>query len=214
MLSDEDLAAVCDAASVVPEAVWHNDDKVAHGQAILDQLHAAGYTVVRLDESSVLPYDGDRFVPFEENPERHVYTTGAIKDNRSKPRVDLLPSLPLIEIAKVLTYGARKYKPHNWRYGLPWGDTYASMQRHLMAWINREDIDPETGISHLAHAGCQLLFLLEYELRGTGTDDRWNQASACKTEIPNNLSEPAAAAENSMGCPDCGMPWTDHVRGT
>lgn len=118
-------------------------------------------------------YDGERFVPFEENPERHVYTTGAIKDNKSKPRVDLLPSLPLVEIAKVLTYGARKYKPNNWRFGLPWGDTYASMQRHLLAWQNREDKDPETGISHLAHAGCQLMFLLEYELTKTGTDDRW-----------------------------------------
>ena len=158
------------------------------------------------------PYDGDRFIPYEENPERHTYTTGAIKDNRSKARVDLLPSGPLVEIARVLTYGAKKYKPHNWRLGLPWGDTYASMQRHLVAWNDREDIDPESGLRHLAHAGCQLLFLLEYELRRTGVDDRWNQATACKSKMPGNMSEPAAAAENAMGCPDCGMPWSDHAR--
>lgn len=171
-MTDDLLAAVCDATAL-EESVYFSDDKLKHGQAILDNLHAAGYTVVPLAEATVAPYDGDRFVPFEENPERHVYATGGIKDNRSKPRVDLLPSRPLIEIARVLAYGARKYRPHNWRYGLPWGDTYASLQRHLMAWNEREDVDPETGISHLAHAGCQLLFLIEYELTGTGTDDRW-----------------------------------------
>ena len=172
MSDDALLAAVCDATAL-EESVYFSDDKLKHGQAIIDNLHAAGYAVVPLQAATVVPYDGDRFVSYEENPERHVYTTGAIKDNRSKPRVDLLPSLPLVEIARVLTYGAKKYKPHNWRYGLPWGDTYASMQRHLMAWINRENTDPETGISHLAHAGCQLLFLLEYEQTHTGVDDRW-----------------------------------------
>jgi len=108
-----------------------------------------------------------------ENSERHVYTTGGIKDNRSKPRVDLLPSLPLIEISKVMSYGASRYGDNNWRLGLPWCDTYGSIQRHLLAWKNREDIDADTRLSHLAHAGAQLLYLLEYELTHTGTDDRW-----------------------------------------
>lgn len=172
MSDDALLAAVCDATAL-EESVYFSDDKLKHGQAIIDNLHAAGYAVVPLQAATVVPYDGDRFVPYAENPERHVYTTGAIKDNRSKARVDLLPSAPLLAIAEVLSYGARKYKPHNFRHGLPWGDTYASMQRHLLAWNDGEDIDPESGLPHLAHAACQIIFLLEYAAKGTGTDDRW-----------------------------------------
>lgn len=132
-----------------------------------------------MDDSSIHmisegAYDGDRFVPYSENPERHLYETGAIKDNRSKTRLDLIPSTPLELAGQVLAHGAEKYKPNNWRYGLPWGDTFASMQRHLWAWQRREDKDKDTGISHLAHALCQLLFLVEYEATGTGTDDRWS----------------------------------------
>jgi hypothetical protein len=118
-------------------------------------------------------YDGDRFVLFEENPLRQRSVTGGAKDNRGKSRVDLLPSKPLIAIGDVLEYGARKYKPHNWRLGLAWSDTMASLQRHLLAFNDGENLDPETGRPHLAHAGCQLLFLLEYYLTCTGTDDRW-----------------------------------------
>lgn len=115
-------------------------------------------------------YDGDRFVSFEENPLRHVFSTGGIKDNRGKARIDLLPSRPLVAIANILAFGARKYQPHNWRRGLPWPDTYSSLMRHLLAWNEGEDLDPETGESHLAHAGCQLLFLLDYTLTGVGED--------------------------------------------
>lgn len=116
-----------------------------------------------------------RFVPYDENPLRHTFETGGIKDNRGKAPIDLLPSKPLVAIAKILEFGARKYKPHNWRHGLPWADTYSSLQRHLLYWNDGEDLDPETGESHLAHAGCQLLFLLEYVLTGQGreTDNRF-----------------------------------------
>lgn len=121
-------------------------------------------------------YDADgRFVPYDENPLRHVFGSGGIKDNRGKPRVDLLPSAPLLAIAEVLAFGAAKYQPHNWRRGLPWPDTYASLQRHLLAWNEGQDLDPEARTNHLANAGCQLLFLLDFVLSGVGaeTDTRF-----------------------------------------
>lgn len=121
-------------------------------------------------------YDADgRFLSYEDNPLRHTFSSGGIKDNRGKPQVDLLPSAPLLAIAEVLGFGARKYQPHNWRRGLPWGDTYASLQRHLLAWNAGEDMDKESGFSHLANAGCQLLFLLDFVLSGVGveTDSRF-----------------------------------------
>lgn len=115
----------------------------------------------------------ERFETYEENPLRQISVSGGIKDNRGKTPLNLLPSQPLIAIAEVLAFGARKYKPHNYRLGLSWSETYASAQRHLLAWNDGQDIDPETGLSHLAHAGCQIIFLLEYLATGAGTDDRW-----------------------------------------
>ena len=89
-----------------------------------------------------------------------------------KIRVDLLPTMPLLEIAEVLTYGAKKYGDNNWCRGARWGRYYAALLRHLFAWWQGKDRDEETGYSHLAHAGCCLLFLMAYQVEGWGEDDR------------------------------------------
>jgi hypothetical protein len=101
-----------------------------------------------------------------------------MKDNLLKPRVELIPTKPLIAMAEVLGYGARTYAPNNWRAGMSWEDTYASLQRHLLAWHDGESLDPGSGLSHLSHALCQLAFLSEFELTGTGEDDRFKRADA------------------------------------
>lgn len=117
------------------------------------------------------PDEAFRF--YEHDPERHTSVQGGVKDNVNKPRVDLIPSLPLFKAGEVLAFGARKYKPHNWRLGLSWLETYGSLQRHLLAWLDGEENDPESGYTHMAHAVCQMLFLAEFVFRGTGTDDRF-----------------------------------------
>ena len=113
------------------------------------------------------------FVFYEADPERHESQTGGVKDNVNKPRLELIPSLPLFKAGEVLAFGARKYKPHNWRLGLSWEETYGSLQRHLAAWHDGEDLDRESGMHHIAHAMCQMLFLAEFVFRGTGEDDRF-----------------------------------------
>mgnify|MGYP001558282212 CR=1 FL=1 len=60
----------------------------------------------------------------------------------------------------------------NWEAGFDWSRPYDALQRHLTAWWEGEDLDPESGLSHLAHCGCCLLFLLAFQLRRTGRDDR------------------------------------------
>lgn len=106
-----------------------------------------------------------------------------LRYNSGKPRLGLLPWLPLVEIAKVLTFGAKKYTAHNWRAGLKYEDTMSSMLRHLAAWSEGEENDEESGISHLAHAGCNLLFLLNFHLTKTGFDDRYRGET--KRQIKN-----------------------------
>jgi len=71
---------------------------------------------------------------------------------------------PLYAIAAVLTYGAMKYKPNNWQGVSP--DQYESaLDRHLTAWRVGEERDPDTNLHHLAHAGCNILFLLWFEIK-------------------------------------------------
>ena len=96
----------------------------------------------------------------------------AIKFDQDKRRIELMPVRPLEDIADVLTVGAKKYADRNWEKGFDYSRTYGAMQRHLMAWYGGEDKDPETGLSHLAHAGCCVMFLLEFEHTGAGKDDR------------------------------------------
>ena len=95
-----------------------------------------------------------------------------IKDDNAKTRYDLLPPELLEETARVLTFGAQKYSAHNWAQGASWSRYFSAMMRHMWAWWRGEDNDPETGFSHLAHAACCLSFLIAYQRRGLGEDDR------------------------------------------
>ena len=98
-----------------------------------------------------------------------------IKHDAQKIRVDLLSTLALEEIAKVLTFGAAEYADDNWRLGFHWRRLLGAELRHIFAFMRGEDFDRETGISHLAHAGCCIMFLLEHQLAGLGVDDRWDE---------------------------------------
>jgi hypothetical protein len=75
-------------------------------------------------------------------------------------------------IIKVLRYGATKYDARNWEKGMAWSRCYSGLMRHMTAWWEGEDCDAETGFSHLWHAGCCIAFLIAYEMRGIGEDDR------------------------------------------
>lgn len=95
------------------------------------------------------------------------------KYDEEKPRTDLLPTAPLLAIAEVLGFGAKKYDAHNWRGGIAYSRLIGAAMRHLLAYNDGEDKDPESGLSHLAHLGCCVVFLLEQEAKGTGLDDRY-----------------------------------------
>lgn len=97
---------------------------------------------------------------------------GGVKDDSGKPRLDLIAPELLFALGEILDFGAEKYEERNWEKGMSWGRVYAALQRHLWAWWNGEDNDAETGKSHLWHSACCLMFLLAYEQRKVGVDDR------------------------------------------
>lgn len=94
------------------------------------------------------------------------------KDDLGKDQWNLLPWDAVRGIVRVLGFGTRKYDPRNWEKGMAWSRPYAGLMRHMTAWWEGEADDPESGYSHLWHAGCCLLFLIAYEIRGVGEDDR------------------------------------------
>jgi hypothetical protein len=91
--------------------------------------------------------------------------TEGIKFDAGKPEYGLVPAYALEEVAKVLTYGAQKYRPNNWRsLSTPHKRYFDAAQRHTWA-IARGDVnDPESGLPHAAHAIACLMFLLEYQI--------------------------------------------------
>ena len=78
------------------------------------------------------------------------------------------------QTAAVLKFGAIKYAEHNWRKGFTWSRPLAAAMRHITAFNDGEDKDPESGLSHLAHAACCIMFLLEFEKTHPELDDRYN----------------------------------------
>ena len=88
------------------------------------------------------------------------------KFDAGKVDYTLVPWDGLEEVVKVLEFGARKYARDNWQQVEGGMQRYqAAAFRHMIAYNQGEKVDPETGLSHLAHAGCCLLFLLSLEKR-------------------------------------------------
>ena len=111
----------------------------------------------------------------EPTPAKGVADTagGGVKADTGKPPVSLIPRSAALAEAEVLDFGAKKYAAHNWRKGMKWSRLVDAMLRHALAYADGEDLDPETGLSHLAHLRCCAGFLIEYAERGLGEDDRF-----------------------------------------
>lgn len=97
-------------------------------------------------------------------------------NDEGKPRYDLLPPGPKRLVGMVANFGV-KYGERNYaKEGFVYSRCYASAQRHIEAWWEGEELDPETKLPHLAHAIWNLWILLWYQLTGryTRNDDRYH----------------------------------------
>ncbi len=95
------------------------------------------------------------------------------KFDSEKNRLELLSSSWISGVGLVLTYGAKKYAANNWRKGIERTRLLGAALRHIFSYMKGEDIDPETGLLHLYHASCCLMFASELHYTQPETDDRY-----------------------------------------
>lgn len=105
-----------------------------------------------------------------------MQSTG-IKHDQEKIQVELLDPLALEGLAKVLTFGAKKYAAHNWRGGLSYMRLLGALMRHTFAILRGEDVDVESGCPHVDHLGCCWMFLSNMMKTRPDLDDRWKDDS-------------------------------------
>lgn len=112
-----------------------------------------------------------------QNGNTPLQEAAAMKHDTGKLDWSMLPIDALEEIMKVLEFGKHKYSAWNWSSGegFKYTRVFNALVRHLFAWMRGEDKDPETGLSHIAHAGCNILFLMHFIIhkdRYNNNDDR------------------------------------------
>lgn len=106
-----------------------------------------------------------------------------VKRDDGKAPMALLDHQALTQIAQVMGFGAKKYAAHNWRKGIPLSRLTSAAMRHISAWNDGDDWDAESGLSHLAHAGCCIMFLLSLHHEKPELDDRYDRAHASEVNF-------------------------------
>ena len=94
----------------------------------------------------------------------HKKEKGGLKYDHGKLRYDLLPFRSLDLIVEILGHGARKYGEYNWE-GVSSERYIAACLRHVSKYVQGEVIDGDSGLHHLAHAACSLLFIIHKETK-------------------------------------------------
>jgi hypothetical protein len=113
--------------------------------------------------------------------------SGALKYDDGKPPLSWIPREALVSLAKVMAYGADKYGKDNFRKGMEWRRLADASLRHLTSWVDGEDNDQESGLSHLGHAMFGLAVLCLYQTKGIGLDDRHSSAPSATFTVGIDL---------------------------
>lgn len=108
----------------------------------------------------------------------------SLRYNKGKLKWSYVNFEALEPMVEVLMFGAEKYAPKNWQKGLDLEEILESMMRHLTALIDGEEVDPESGISHMGHIQCNSMFF-NYHLKKYRDHEKRE-----KTSSVNYVGEP------------------------
>lgn len=95
------------------------------------------------------------------------------RKNDGKLKWSLVSYKALEPMVEVLMFGAKKYSSWNWAKGLKYTEVCESLQRHLCAFLQGEDDDPESKLHHVGHILCNAMFLSYMFLFRKDMDDRY-----------------------------------------
>lgn len=96
-----------------------------------------------------------------------------VKHDQDKAPMELVPPQAIEDIANVMAFGAKKYGRYNWTNGISYSRLLGAAMRHLLAFSRGEDLDKESGLSHLAHLGACVVMLLWTNRFRSDLDDRF-----------------------------------------
>lgn len=85
-------------------------------------------------------------------------TEKALRYNENKLKWGLVHFSSLIPLVKVLMFGAKKYSSNNWKKDMSLKEIEESAFRHLVAIMDGETHDPESGELHIGHLMCNAMF--------------------------------------------------------
>lgn len=112
--------------------------------------------------------------------EHEALTFAALKPTNPKDAVGIrkaplsvVPMGVVAEVGVAMLEGAAKYGRHNYRaMGVRSSVYFDATMRHLIDWWEGQDIDPESGMSHITKALSSLTVLRDAQMQGMCTDDR------------------------------------------
>jgi hypothetical protein len=187
-----DLRAVMSCGSYIALPGYEKSKGATAEKGVLDWLGAT-----RLEQSTSWPDSFATFVnpahfaaaangvPFPvsgcstEPPTQSTACTGGRIENpkdaagRKKTPLGLVPWVGVVALSRVMKLGAAKYGPNNWRRSNPCATVYVeAAMRHLLAYLDGQDIDPESKESHLAHVMANMCILMDAAAVGSLNDDR------------------------------------------
>lgn len=117
-------------------------------------------------------------------------TKGAIKFDQEKVKLSLIPVKPLLELGRLMTFGAKKYSAHNWRNGMTYSRAMDALERHFMMFKDGEDFDKESTMHHLAAVMFYCCVILEQHFTGRrDLDDRYKGLAPDYIKGPNNACD-------------------------
>ena len=149
---------------VTPGRVFLHKENLSQIEIL--ENHGKAYTIAPHPKEGNRPYRISAFDFYEKYiPLNKTTIVRGVKTDLDKRRYSLLPPKTLDEVVDVLEFGSKKYASNNWMY-VENARTryYDATLRHINAWWYGEQIDGETGLHHLAHAVCCLLFLMWFDL--------------------------------------------------
>lgn len=99
---------------------------------------------------------------------------GGKKYNKNKPRMELTPPEAMLAFAEVMTYGAKKYAPNNWKK-VDIADYIGALERHIQHYKAGELVDKDSGLRTTAHIACNAMFICQLDIDGKKFEIKENE---------------------------------------